>query len=113
MKLKSSKVIILLIIIVLITTISCKKSITIKDIVDNPTQYETQTVTVSGSVANSNAIAGLGYFELRDGSAQIIVLSKSGVPLEGATVAVTGKVSQYLKIGFMQVVGIESTEISQ
>lgn len=92
--------------------IGCKKPITIKEIASNPMQYESQIVKVRGEVIKSNAIIGLGYFELSDGDAQIIVFSKSGVPIEGEKVSVQGKVSQYLKLGTIQVVGIESTEIS-
>jgi hypothetical protein len=84
---------------------SCSDSIS--DIMTNPAKYDGKTVTVSGKVSGSTNLLLLKFYILTDGTSELYVSTKKAVPNKGDEVTVTGKVSQLLKIGNEQVVGIE------
>lgn len=79
----------------------------IKKIVENPTEYEGKEVTIKGNVKSSTNIQIVKFYYVTDGENEIIVFTKSAVPLEGVTIIVKGKVSQLLKIDDSQVTGIK------
>jgi hypothetical protein len=79
----------------------------ISDIVNDPTKYDGKTVTVSGEVSNSANLILIKTYTITDGKKEIVVTTKRAVPKKGENVTVTGKVSQLLKVGDAQVVGIE------
>ena len=83
----------------------------IKEIVENPTDYEGKTVTIKGKVGASTNIQIVKYYYVTDEENEIMVFTKSAVPLDGVTVVVKGKVSQLLKIDDTQVTSIK--EISR
>jgi hypothetical protein len=84
--------------------VSCQPDV--NDILKNPRKYNNKTVELSGKVTVSNGIFGAGYFMLNDGTGEIPVLTKQGLPNEGEEVEVKGKVSQVIKVGDLQGVGI-------
>ena len=90
---------------------SCNSNLSISELLQNPREFEGKIVSVEGQVINSNGIFGLGYFEISDGKSKIYVFTESGLPNEGNIIQVKGKFSQYLKVGLVQVVGIEEGEI--
>ena len=91
--------------------LSCSKTLTVKELLQNPRNYEKKIVNVEGKVSQSNGIIGIGYFTISDGTNEIYVFTKSGLPIEGENIQVKGRFSQYLKAAFVQVVGIEEAEI--
>ena len=91
--------------------LSCGNGVTIEKIVKNPRAYENKSVQVEGKVTNSTGIVGIGYFTISDGTNDIQVFTKSGLPVEGTTVTVKGRFTQVLKAGNMQVLAIEEGEI--
>ena len=103
---------ILLILWVFMALLACNKPSKINEILRNPRDYEKKIINVTGKVTDSNGIGGFGYFTISDGTGEIYVFTKSGLPVEGEEVNVKGRFSQYLKAAFVQVVGIEEAEIS-
>ena len=97
------KIVYFLLVSILFT--SCSDSIS--DIMTNPAKYDGKTVTVSGKVSGSTNLLLLKFYILTDGTSELYVSTKKAVPNKGDEVTVTGKVSQLLKIGNEQVVGIE------
>ena len=95
----------------LISFIACNSSVTVKDLVHNPRKYEKKIVQVEGKVTNSVGVVGIGYFTIADGAAEIQVFTKSGLPVEGETVNVKGRFTQFLKASQLQVLTIEEGEI--
>ena len=91
--------------------LSCGNAVTIEKIVKNPRAYENKSVQVEGKVTNSTGIVGIGYFTISDGTNDIQVFTKSGLPVEGETVNVKGRFTQVLKAGNMQVLAIQEGEI--
>jgi hypothetical protein len=67
-------------------------AVTIADLAAHPDSYNGQTVTVTGTVALSLPVNGESLFELRDGTAKVTVISRSGPPATGSRLAVTGSV---------------------
>jgi hypothetical protein len=67
-------------------------AVTIADVVANPDAYEGTSVTVIGDVDRAVAVGSESGFDLRDGSARITVISRSGAPTVGAHLAITATV---------------------
>lgn len=100
-----------LVLILSFTVMSCTKSVSLKELAENPTDYANKEIQAEGKVVDSAGIIGMGYYIISDGTNQIFVFTKSGLPVEGNVVKVKGKFSQYLKAGLVQVAGIEEGEI--
>lgn len=94
--------------LLLILFSSCSDSIS--DITANPAKYDGKVVTVSGEVGNSTNLLLLKFYTLTDGSSELYVRTRRSVPKAGDKLTVTGKVSQLLKIGDQEVVGMEEQE---
>ena len=71
----------------------------IKEILDNPAQYEGKTVTVSGEVVEAANVIVIKYYKVDDGTGQIVVVTKNAVPRRGAKMTATGVVHQAFSIG--------------
>jgi hypothetical protein len=78
--------------IILILAMSGCERKNINDILVDPSRYANQEVVVAGNVVRSVSVLGAGAYELDDGTGKLWVVSKSGVPREGAKVLVTGTV---------------------
>jgi hypothetical protein len=78
----------------------CKGVTPIKDLLDDPSRYEGQTVRIAGTVESSVGVLTVGAYKLDDGTGTITVVSKaSGVPRQGAKVGVQGKVKAAFTLG--------------
>lgn len=66
---------------------------------NDPGRFAGKEVTIAGRVSNSFGALGSGVFEVDDGTGQMWVFSRYGVPGSGAKVAVTGHVEQGFSFG--------------
>ncbi len=78
--------------IILVLAMSGCEVKSINDIRADPSRYANREVSVAGSVTQSYSILGNGAYEIEDGTGKLWVVSKSGVPRNGAKVVVTGTV---------------------
>lgn len=80
----------------------CNNRTKISSILDRPDRYMNKEVLVGGEVTKTYAvnliIAEPGAYQLDDGTGKIWVTTNSGVPEEGRSVGVKGKVSSGLRI---------------
>lgn len=80
--------------------VGCSTRTSIADINRDPGRFAGQEITIKGQSSNAFGGMGTGMFQVDDGSGRIWVLSENfGVPGEGATVAVTGRVEQGISFG--------------
>jgi len=78
----------------------CKDTTPIKDILDDPARFGTETLRIQGEVKESVGVLGSGVYELNDGTGTIAVVSKTGgVPRQGAKVGVEGTVRPAFTLG--------------
>lgn len=63
---------------------------TINQIKAEPNRYANHEVAIVGTVTRSVSVLGNGAYEVEDGTGKLWVVSKAGVPREGARVAVKG-----------------------
>lgn len=68
----------------------CKGATKIKTLLDDPGRYDGQVVRVGGTVVTSVGLLGYGGYKLDDGTGSVLVVTKHGVPREGAKVGVEG-----------------------
>lgn len=64
----------------------------INQIKADPSRYAKREVAVVGTVTRSFSVLGKGAYEVEDGTGKLWIVSKTGVPREGARVAVKGKI---------------------
>jgi len=72
---------------------------TIHNILVDPRRYASQEVGVAGKVVRSYAVLDHGAYEVDDGTGTLWVISKTGVPREGARVAVKGTIRDAFSLG--------------
>ncbi len=72
---------------------------TINQIMADPQRYANKEVTIVGKVVKSYSVMGSGLYQVDDGTGKLWVVSKSGVPREGARVAVKGKIRDGYNFG--------------
>ncbi len=71
----------------------------INEIKADPSRYANREVTVVGSVVRSFSVLGRGAYEIDDGTGKLWVVSETGVPREGAKIAVTGTIRDAYNLG--------------
>lgn len=71
----------------------------VKDILDNPKDYEGQVVRIRGTVKEAVNVVILKYYVVDDGSGEMPVVTKRAVPAKGAKVSARGKVKQAFSLG--------------
>ncbi len=83
----------------------------IRDIAQKPSAYEGKTVKVRGEVSDvvQVPVAGLRYYTLRDGDAELFVVPSENVPAMGERTSVTGVVSSIAVVGGTSI-GLHLTE---
>jgi hypothetical protein len=74
------------------------RTVDVADLMKRPHEFEGRRVTVGGTVANSAAIMGVGGYLVRQGSAEIFVLGRHGIPRAGSEVSVSGTFKQALAV---------------
>ena len=78
----------------------CKGTTPIKELLDDPARFGTETVRIQGEVKESVGVLGTGVYELDDGTGTIPVVTRSGgVPRQGAKVGVEGTVRPAFTLG--------------
>jgi hypothetical protein len=76
----------------------CRET-TINKLLAEPNRYHDEEVGLRGEVVKSASVLGTGAYQLDDGTGTIWVVSKKGVPRQGARVAVKGKVRDVVDVG--------------
>ena len=71
----------------------------VKEILDNPKDYEGHVVRIHGTVKEAVNIVVLKYYVVDDGSGEIPVVTKRAVPAKGAKVSARGRVKQAFSLG--------------
>jgi len=71
----------------------------IKHILADPHRYSTQEVGIVGKVVRSYSVLSHGAYEVDDGTGTLWVISKAGVPREGARVGVKGTIRDVFALG--------------
>jgi hypothetical protein len=77
---------------------SCEEK-TINQIMVDPQKYANHEVGMRGKVTKSYSVMGYGAFQVDDGTGQLWVVSHTGVPREGARVAVKGTIRDGYNFG--------------
>ena len=78
----------------------CKNTVTIKTLLDDPSQYDKKTVSIVGTVSGSVGVLGLGTYRIDDGTGTLRVVSKEGgAPRDGARVGVEGEFRSAYTLG--------------
>lgn len=68
-----------------------EKTTSIKQLLDDPAQYDGKTVRIAGEVQGSIGALGFGAYQVKDGTGTIPVVSEGGgAPTRGANVGVEG-----------------------
>ena len=70
----------------------------IKDIIDNPRDFENKEVTIYGTVTDAASMLIVKYFEVQDDTGRIKVVTVRTLPAKGEKVKVTGRAS-VLEVG--------------
>ena len=79
---------------------SCKNTVAIKTLLDDPSQYDKKTVSIVGTVGQSIGVLGYGTYSLDDGTGTLRVVSKEGgAPRDGARVGVEGEFRSAFTLG--------------
>lgn len=80
-----------------------KDRLEIGQLVQNPDKFYGKTVQVAGEVTQSYSanliITDIGAYQVDDGTGRVWVISRNGVPMEGAKVGVRGNVDSGFKLG--------------
>ncbi len=71
--------------------ISKISSTKIKDIQDNPRKYENKQVTIYGTVTGAMSVVLFKYYEVRDDTGSIKVVTDRLLPTKGEKLKVTGR----------------------
>ena len=77
---------------------SCEQK-SINQILADPQRYANHEVGVVGKVVKSYSVMGNGFYQIDDGTGQLWVVSHTGVPREGARVAVKGTIRDGFNLG--------------
>jgi hypothetical protein len=84
----------------------------IKDILDNPRKYENKEVTVYGTVSDEFSFLVVKYFEIKDDSGAIKVMTARTLPKKGEKLTVTGTV-ETIEIGSNRLMMIREKDEKQ
>lgn len=74
-------------------------SMTVNQIIADPSRYRNREVRVSGAVVDSYSLANRGVYRIDDGTGQLWVVSETGVPRRSARVTVKGRVREGFNLG--------------
>jgi hypothetical protein len=100
------KIAILLIILLFAFTACGMFSTPIKNIVENPRDYDGKKVTVSGEVKETFSLIIIKYFIVADRTGEITVITSRPLPKEGTKIRVKGVVNETFSLGQTQTVVI-------
>jgi hypothetical protein len=92
------------VVVLMLALAGCRATVPIGHLLDDPYQYEGNTVKIVGQVTGSVGGLGHGAYALDDGTGMLIILSEDrGVPRQGARVEVTGWFRSLFTVGSISV----------
>jgi hypothetical protein len=74
-------------------------SMTVNQIIADPSRYRNREVRLTGAVVDSYSLASRGAYRIDDGTGQLWVVSQTGVPRRSARVTVKGRVREGFNLG--------------
>lgn len=83
---------------------ACQRTVSIKEIKENPRKYVDKTVRVRGEVVQRMGLL-ISFYEIDDGTDKIRVVSSKPLPAIGERIAVTGTV-KYFAFGNLELLVI-------
>ena len=80
---------------------ACPGTKPIKELLDDPSRFDGQTVRIAGQVKESIGLLGVGAYQINDGTGTITVVSQggNGTPRVGANVGVEGEFRSAFTLG--------------
>ncbi len=85
-------------VVLALTMAGCDQK-TINEIKADPGRYADKEVGVVGTVTRSIGALGTGVYEIDDGTGKLWVVSKTGLPREGAKIGVKGTIRDGYSLG--------------
>lgn len=89
---------------------SCNTDINIKQILDNPRDYDGKELQVKGQVTDIFSLIVIKYFTLKDNTGVITVITDKPLPKKGSTLKVKGKVQEAFSLGDQQLIVIMESD---
>jgi hypothetical protein len=85
----------------LVLLAACPGTKPIKELLDDPSRFDGQTVRIAGEVKESIGALGVGVYQINDGTGTLTVMSKAGngTPRVGAKVGVEGEFRSAFTLG--------------
>lgn len=83
-------------------TIEALTATDIATVLSKANAFDGKRVTVSGTVLDSAAIMGLGGYRLKQGDAEVLVVSGHGIPETGRQVTISGTFKQAFAFNSLQ-----------
>lgn len=74
-------------------------SMTINQVLADPSRYRNREVRLSGAVVDSYSMANRGAYRIDDNTGQLWVVSDKGTPRKGARVTVKGTIREGFNLG--------------
>jgi hypothetical protein len=93
---------VVLLMLVLCSTLlltACPRRDTVGQLLADPSRYQHQDVTLTGTVTESFGALGTGAYALDDGTGTIWVIARRAVPSRGTRVGVTGRLRTGVTLG--------------
>ncbi len=84
--------------LMLLLTVGCATK-TINHILADPSRYRNNEIHLRGTVVDSYSVLDRGAYQISDGTGRLWIVSSHGVPRNGATVKVTGRVREGANLG--------------
>lgn len=80
---------------------ACPGTKSIKELLDDPSRFDGETVRIAGEVKTSIGALGVGAYQVDDGTGTIIVISKAGngTPRVGTTIGLEGEFRPAFTVG--------------
>jgi len=78
-------------------------AVPIGKILDNPREYAGKEITIAGTVSERLSLFVVKYFNLRDQTGTIAVVSERPLPEVGSTVRIRGRLEEGFSLGDQQV----------
>lgn len=75
--------------------ISCSNVTDIKEIRNNPRNFEDKEVIIEGIVTGTFSLPLVSFFEINDGTDSIRVITSKSLPAKGQEIKIAGKVKYY------------------
>ncbi len=99
---------------VVLALAGCAGVTPIRDLLNDPSEYDGKTVRIKGEVQGAVGGLGVGAYEVKDDTGRLTVISEQeSPPRSGAKVGVKGKFQALLSLGFksLAVLREESREL--